>query len=112
MKKSTGENGDEEDHHEDLAFSLENQYGGFAGATTQLGDFSMLRSDLSLSHLEGGEQQQQQQKVSEAAAPPPETFAPPRDPTPEPPASQAPPDVVEEGEVQRGATEEEPSEWD
>jgi len=112
MKKSTGENGDEEDHHEDLAFSLENQYGGFAGAPTQLGDFSMLRSDLSLSHLEVGEQQQQQ-KVSEAAAPPPETFAPPRrDPTPEPPSSQAPFDVVEEGEVQRGATEEVPSEWD
>ena len=111
MKKSTGENGDEEDHHEDLAFSLENQYGGFAGAPTQLGDFSMLRSDLSLSHLEVGEQQQQQ-KVSEAAAPPPETFAPPRDSTPEPPSSQAPFDVVEEGEVQRGATEEVPSEWD
>ena len=88
MKKGRGENGDEEDHHEDLAFSLENQYGGFAGESTQLLDFSLLRSDLS-QHLEGD------QKSLEETPPP----VAERNSTPEPPSSQpAVEDETEEGE--------------
>ena len=77
MKKGRGDDGDEEDHHEDLAFSLENQYGGFAGESTQLRDFSLLRSDLS-QHLEGD------QKGLEETPPP----VAERNATPEPPSSQ------------------------
>ena len=109
MKKSTGENGDEDDHHEDLAFSLENQYGGFAGgaATTQLGDFSSLRRDLS-AHVD------QHEKVSEPAAGPlpmPEV-APrdaERDQTPEPPSSAREPAAIE---LAYGDEQERESEWD
>jgi hypothetical protein len=106
MKKSTGENGDEDDHHEDLAFSLENQYGGFAGiaATTQLGDFSSLRRDLS-AHVE------QHEKVSEPAAgppPPPMPVVAPRDAerdqTPEPQPAAI--------ELAYGDEQERESEWD
>ena len=91
MKKGRGDDGDEEDHHEDLAFSLENQYGGFAGESTQLRDFSLLRSDLS-QHLEGD------QKGLEETPPP----VAERNATPEPPSSQ--PAVAE-----RNATPEPPS---
>lgn len=109
MKKSAGENGDEDDHHEDLAFSLENQYGGFAGgaATTQLGDFSSLRRDLS-AHVD------QHEKVSEpAAGPPPMPEVAPRDAerdqTPEPPSSAREPAAIE---LAYGDEQERESEWD
>ena len=103
MKKGRGENGDEEDHHEDLAFSLENQYGGFAGESTQLRDFSLLRSDLS-QHLEGDQKSLEETPppVAERNSTPEPPSSQPvaeRNATPEPPSSQpAVEDETEEGE--------------
>ena len=103
MKKGRGENGDEEDHHEDLAFSLENQYGGFAGESTQLRDFSLLRSDLS-QHLEGDQKglEETPPPVAERNSTPEPPSSQPvaeRNATPEPPSSQpAVEDETEEGE--------------
>ena len=98
MKKGRGDDGDEEDHHEDLAFSLENQYGGFAGESTQLRDFSLLRSDLS-QHLEGD------QKGLEETPPP----VAERNATPEPPSSHP---AVAEDETQEGERCVAEPEWD